>query len=108
MGLLTKTALDGYRAYTKRTISYARYKVGTTYYKTCIEDITIDEKGVVTASFKIEVPKTGASALVTEIQLFDQDNQLWLSKAESLNMASVVEGFYYDCRFTISEKGEGE
>ena len=108
MGLLTKAALDGYCAYTKRTISYARYKAGGTYYRTGIEEITIDAEGVVTASFKIEVPRTGASALVTEIQLFDNDNQLWLSKAENLNMASVAEGFYYDCRFTISEKGEGE
>lgn len=108
MGLLTKAALDGYRAYTKRTIAYAKYKIGSTYHKANIEEITMDAKGVVTASFKIEVRDTGASAKVTEIQLYDQDNQLWLSKAENLNMASVAEGFYYDCRFTISEKGEGD
>jgi hypothetical protein len=103
MGLLTKAALQGYREYTKRTIAYAKYKIGSTYYKANIEEITMDSSGTVTASFKIETKDTG-SVTVTEIQLYDQDNQLWLSKAENLNMASVAEGFYYDCRFTIEEK----
>ena len=54
-------------------------------------------------TFKIETATTGA-ATVTEIQLYDTNNELWLSKQESLKMDSVAEGFYYVCQLEISEK----
>ena len=31
MSLLTNEAISGYREYTKRILSYARYKIGNTY-----------------------------------------------------------------------------
>lgn len=103
MKLLTSKAIQGYRDYTKRTIAYAKYKVGLTYHKTKIESVNVTEDGIVEVRFKIEAATTGA-ATVTEIQLYDTNNDLWLSKQESLEMNSVAEGFYYVCQLEISER----
>ena len=103
MKLLTSKAIQGYRDYTKRTIAYAKYKIGSTYHKTKIESVDLTGDGLVEIAFKIETATTGA-AKVTEIQLYDTNNELWLSKQESLKMDSVAEGFYYVCQLEISEK----
>ena len=54
MKLLTSKAIQGYRDYTKRTIAYAKYKVGSTYHKTKIESVDVTEEGIVEVRFKIE------------------------------------------------------
>lgn len=103
MKLLTSKAIQGYRDYTKRTIAYAKYKIDSTYHKAKIESVEVTGDGLVEIIFKIETASTGA-ATVTEIQLYDTNNDLWLSKQESLKMESVEEGFYYICQLEISER----
>ncbi len=103
MKLLTSKAIQGYRDYTKRTVAYAKYKINSTYHKAKIESVEVTEDGIVEVTFKIEAAVTGA-ATVTEIQLYDTNNDLWLSKQEALEMTSVAEGFYYVCQLVISEK----
>lgn len=102
MAMLTEKALRGYREYTKRTIAYARYKIGSTYYKTLIQDIKIQADGKLAVRFMIE-PKINSKVTITEVQLFDTDNNLWLSKAENLEKESAQEGFYYLFKITIKE-----
>lgn len=104
MKLLTSRAIQGYRDYTKRTVAYAKYKVGSTYHKQPIESVGITGDGIVEITFKIEAATAGTSATVTEIQLYDTNNDLWLSKQENLKLGSVVEGFYYVCQLAINEK----
>ena len=101
MSVLTNEAIKGYREYTKRILSYARYKIGSTYYKTSIESVEITSSGIVEVNFKIE-PK--GSGTITEVQLFDTAGQLWLRKTEAMDIASVAEGFYYTVQLEISEK----
>lgn len=103
MKLLTSKATQGYRDYTKRAIAYAKYKIGSTYHKAKIESVEVIADGILEVAFKIETATTGA-ATVTEIQLYDTNNDLWLSKQESLKMESVAEAFYYACKLVISEK----
>ena len=101
MALLTSNALLGIRNYVKRRVAYAKYKIGSTYYKADIESITVLSSGIVEITFMIEL--SGGSGTVTEVQLYDTENQLWLSKSESLNMSDVSEGFYYVIRIDIEE-----
>ena len=81
MKLLTSKAIQGYRDYTKRTIAYAKYKIGSTYHKAKIESVEVNGDGLVEIMFKIETSTTGA-ATVTEIQLYRQNSssrrgELW-------------------------------
>lgn len=102
MALLTTAALNGYKEYTKRTISYAQYKVSSTYYKVPIKNIQVLTTGEISISFLIEPPTSG-TATVTEVQLYDTNNNLWLSKTENLVKEAAQEGFYYLFKITIKE-----
>ena len=104
MAMLTSTALQGYRDYTKRAVSYARYKIGSTWHETKIQSIKILSTGVVEIAFMIEL--SSGSGTVTEVQLYDTGGQLWLSKSESLKMSNVSEGFLYVVRLDIKEVSE--
>jgi hypothetical protein len=101
MALLTNTAIGGYRDYTRRKIAYAKYKIDSTYYKSLIESVEVTSSGMVEVEFKIEL--ASGSGTVTEVQLYDTDNQLWFSKAENLKMDSVSEAFLYIVKLKISE-----
>lgn len=105
MSMLTSTALTDYRNYTKRILSYARYKIGSTYYKTDIDSIEITSEGTVKIGIKIEAA-TSNSGTVTLVQLYDTSGNLWFQKSVSLNMTSVAEAFYYVVKIQITEKEE--
>ena len=102
MALLTSAAIKGYRDYTMRRIAYAKFKVGSTEYKTNIESVKVTDSGTVEIAFKIEL--ASGSGTVSQISLYDTDNQLWLSKTENLQMDSVAEGFYYVVQLDIAEE----
>ena len=101
MAMLTSAALTGYRNYTKRVVSYAKYKIGSTYYESRIESVKTLSSGIVEISFMIELES--GSGTVSEVQLYYTDNELWLSKAESLKLSDVSEGFLYVVRLDIKE-----
>lgn len=101
MALLTSAAIKGYRDYTMRRIAYAKFKVGSTEYKTNIESVKVTDSGTVEIAFKIEL--ASGSGTVSQISLYDTDNQLWLSKTENSQMDSVAEGFYYVVQLDIAE-----
>lgn len=104
MAMFTNAAIEGYREYTKRRVAYAKFKIGSTYHKSMIESVSVNGAGEVEIAFKIEL--SSGSGEVTEVQLYDTDNQLWLSKTERLKMDSVAEGFLYVVQLTIAEKTE--
>lgn len=104
MSLLTNAAFDGYRQYTKRILSHAIYKIGGTSYRTRISSVTITDDGIVDISIPIEPAATG---VITEVQIYDTSGTLWFSKAESMDVGSVVEGFEYSVQLSIKEKEEG-
>ena len=62
-------------------------------------EVTAD--GIVEIAFKIEL--ASGSGEVSQVQLYDTDSQLWLSKTERLKMDSVAEGFFYVVRLEINE-----
>ena len=45
--MLSAAALAGFRNYVKNTVAYAKYKIGSTYYRSEISDITISSDGQV-------------------------------------------------------------
>ncbi len=102
MALLTTAAIEGYKEYTKRTIAYAKYKVNGTYYKANISSVTVLADGRLAVDFLIDHTVPG-DINVTEVQLFDTNQNLWLSKPESLTRRDVQEGILYRFTFTIQE-----
>ena len=79
MAMLTKAAIDGYKEYTRADIAYARYKIGNTYYRAEIQSKDYLADGRLAVKILIDHPAPG-NLTISEIQLFDTNNNLWLSK----------------------------
>lgn len=99
--MLTTSALNGIKDHIRKTISYAMYKIGSSYYRAPISQTAVDGSGV-TVDVVISHESAG-NITVSEIQLYDNNGQLWLSKAESVSRTSVQEGILYRFKFTITE-----
>lgn len=101
--MLTNDALGSLRNHLKNSIAYARYKVGSSYYKADIETAEILADGRIAVTFIIDHTVAG-NITVTEVQLFDHNGVLWASKAESITRQDAQEGILYRFRFTIQEE----
>lgn len=97
--MLTSEAVTGFKNYVKRTVAYAMYKVGTSYYKAKITDIYVRSDGRVAIDFTIDHPDTG-NIKVSEVQLYDTSGKLWCSKTENIERKSSQNAIFY--RFTIN------
>lgn len=102
-GMLTQAAIRGFKEHTRVDIDRARYKVGNgnTYHdaKILSKEYLGDDRLAV--KLLIEPPESG-TVTVTEIQLFDTANNLWLSKQENVVREDVTAGILY--RFTFDFK----
>lgn len=101
--MLTSNALTSLRNHLKNSIAYARYKVGSSYYKADIETAEILADGRIAITFVIDHTIAG-NITVTEVQLFDHNGVLWASKAENITRQDAQEGILYRFRFTIQEE----
>ena len=102
MALLTAEAIEGYKEYTKRTIAYAQYKAGGIYYKANISSVSVLPDGRLAVDFLIDHTVPG-DINVTEVQLYNTNSKLWLSKPESILRKDVQEGILYRFTFKIRE-----
>lgn len=100
--MLSSAALTSMRNHLKNNIAYARYKVGSTYYKADIQTAEVLADGRIAITFVIDHSVAG-NITVTEVQLFDHNGTLWASKTESITRKDVQEGILYRFRFTIQE-----
>lgn len=102
MALLTQSAIAGYVEYTKRTLTYAKYKVGSTYYQTEITRIDVQNDNQIVVEFMIDHTING-DITISEVQLFDTNNEVWLKKSENILRKQMVEGILYRITITITE-----
>lgn len=99
--ILTAGAIEDYKAHTDRTIAYARYRIGNTFYKVPIHRRERLKDGRVAVYFSI-TPQIGQDVTVAQVQLFDLNNELWADKTENITIRGVQEGVLY--RFTFDFK----
>lgn len=84
----------------KNDIAYARYKVGSTWYKTNIVDASILADGRVEVRFVVDHTVSG-NITVTGIELYDHSSTRVASKAVSITRQDVQEGILYACRLAL-------
>ena len=100
--MLTTKALEGFKAFVEKNVAYARYKIGGTYYNSKIHRKERLPDGKVAVYFSI-IPQAANDVTITEVQLFDNNNDLWASKVENIEVKSVQEGVLYRFAFDIKE-----
>lgn len=101
--MLTESAIEGYKHYTERVVSYARYRIGSTWYKA---DISRNERmadGRV-AIYILIIPQSQSEVTITGVELYDKAGKLWAEKKEDIKIESVQEGVLYRFTFDIHEE----
>lgn len=89
----------------KNDPSYARYKVGSTWYQAKIEKAEVLNSGVVEVTFLIDHTVSG-NITVTGVELYDHNGVRIGSKAVSIARADATEGILYVCRFQLFQVTE--
>ena len=101
--MLTSSAIEGYKHYTERVISYARYRIGSTWYKTNISRNERMADGRVAIYIPI-IPQSQNEVTITGVELYDKAGKLWAAKSENIKIESVQEGVLYRFTFDIQEE----
>ena len=100
--MLDTAGFNDLRSYIKRRIAYARYRVGSTYYKTYLSDVTVRADGTVRAQLNIN---SGGSAItVNWVGLYNSDNALWCHQDCSITVSPNQTGILFWFDFTITEE----
>lgn len=99
--MLDTAAFTDLRGYIKRRIASAKYRVGTTYYTTSLNDITILPNGTVRAQLSI-IP--GETVTINRVELFNSDGNLWAHQDVSITISTGQTGVLYWFDFTITEE----
>lgn len=102
MGMLTSAAIKGYKEYTRAEIAYAKYKIGNTYYRAEIKSKEYLMDGKLAIKVMIDHPQPG-NLTITEIQLYDINNNLWLKKPENIMREDMTAGILYRFTFDFHE-----
>lgn len=99
--MLTDTALDKFRAFIRRNIYRARYRVGSTWREAAINEVEIQSGGTVRAWLAIT---PGGAATVTRVELLDSSGATWAYQDVSISVTDQQSGILYWFDFTIKEE----
>lgn len=99
--MLEPVAFEDLRNFIRRRIVRARYRVGSTYYPTTLNDIAVLPSGTVRAQLSI-IPNTGAT--INRVELFSNDGKLWAYQNVNITVATGQTGILYWFDFNITEK----
>lgn len=97
---LDSTYLTALRNRIASDVSYAQYKVGSTWYKSKIESAQVLSDGRIETTFIIDHTVTG-NITVTGIELYDYNGERIGSRTVSITRADATEGILYVCRFDL-------
>lgn len=100
--MLTANAINDLRQYIQKTVAYAKYKVGSTFYQVPIQKTEILPDGRVAIYILIDHSVPG-DITISQLQLYDTSNDLWLDKPESIFRRDLQEGVLIRITFNIQE-----
>lgn len=102
--MLTNAALTGIKTHLTRTVAYARYKVGSTWYRVEAENVNVyvASSGYVNIDFTANPPVSG-EVTISAVEIYNTAGELWLTKAESTVRKNTQEGVFYRFQVAITE-----
>lgn len=105
MKILTTDALEGYKKYTEDVIGYARYRLGSNWYRSEISRRERMPDGKVAVYFSV-IPQASSTVTLNAVQIYNKDGKLWAEKTENITIESVQEGVLYRFTFDVHEEEE--
>ena len=99
--MLNAAAFSDLRAYIKKRLAYAQYRVGSTWYKVEIQDVTILTDG--TVRVKVDIPASGQT--VNRVAVYNNVGDQWAYQDCNIVVSSEQTGILFWFDFTIEEGG---
>ena len=100
--MLDTSGFADLRKFLKRDISYARYRVGSTWYTTTLNDVKILSTGKVRAQLTIN--SNGSAITVKRVELYNHDQELLAHQDCSIAVSANQTGILFWFDFTITEE----
>ena len=98
--MLTTAALNDFRAFVKKKIWKAQYKIGSTWYDATISQSAITSTGVV----RIQIPiSPGYACTITGARLISTSNEVWAEKSISVTIDDAATNLLQWFEFVIKE-----
>lgn len=98
--MLTTAALNDFRAFVKKKIWKAQYKIGSTWYDATISQSAITSAGVV----RIQIPiSPGYACTITGARLISTSNEVWAEKSISVIIDDAATNLLEWFEFVITE-----
>lgn len=99
--MLDTAAFVGMREYIQGQISYAKYRVGSTYYSASINGIDVLSNG--TVRVRLSIVPGGGTITVNRVELYNDAEELWAHQDVSITVSASQTGVLYWFDFTITE-----
>mgnify|MGYP006916187724 CR=1 FL=1 len=99
--MLDSSGFNDLRNYIKRRVSYARYRVGSTWYTTTLSNCEVLANGTVRA--QININNGGTAITVNRVELRNSDQELWAHTDCSITISANQGGVLFWFDFTITE-----
>ncbi len=90
------------RKFIAKRINYARYRVGSTWYKTPLSKIESLPSGTVRA--QLNVNSGGSSITVNRVELYNNEQELWAHQDCNITLTPGQTGILFWFDFTLREE----
>ncbi len=99
--MLDTAAFTDLRGYIKRRVAYARYRVGSTFYRTELNDVEFLGSNTVRARLAI-IPS--GTITVNRVELWSGAGELWAHQDCNIQVSTGQTGILFWFDFTITER----
>ena len=99
--MLDTAAFTDLRGYIKRRVAYARYRVGSTFYRTELTDV--DYQGGNTVRARLSIIPSG-TVTVNRVELWSGAGELWAHQDCNITVSTGQTGILFWFDFTITER----
>lgn len=100
--ILTPEALTSIRNYIKESVSYGKYEVGGSWYRTQIQNTEVLPDGRITVTMVLG-QDFSESVTITGVQVYSPNDILVAQTEENIQCLSPEQGIWYRFRFSVEE-----
>ena len=100
--MIDGAGFEDLRRYITKRVSYARYRVGSTWYETYLSKVKILSNG--TVRVQININSGGSAITVNRVELYSTDRQLWAYQNVNIGLAANQTGILFWFDFTLREE----
>lgn len=100
--MLQAAAFQDFRNYIKKRLSYAQYRVGSTWYRAEITDISILSSGIV----RVKIDKAASGVTINRVAVYNKNSEQWAYQDCNIVVGAEQTGFLFWFDFTVTEGSE--